>query len=251
MLTISSIRSLYRNIIVGAVVMLLFSIISALNAEEFIKSATLEYRYLEEGSGRNAVLGNEIKITYYDCDDQGNLLSEKAQASYILGLDEGYNKWNQLLLNMKPGDAILIRPNDNDEYLYLKLEKIMGVTQEEAYDIIGKTRIRTDSGLQYIIISEGDGSKAAPGYTVQFHYTMYLEDMTMITSSYAYDEPVEVVLGLEPIILGWFEGLTKMRQGDKGRLIIPPELSYSDEHWPEGVPHGETLVFDIDMLRVY
>lgn len=230
-------------------VIAVLSLLSAVYADEFIQADSYEYRFIAEGSGNRAVLGNNIEITYFDCDEKGNPVSDKSEAAYILGLSDEYGKWTQLLLQMRAGDAVLIRTSAA-EYLCLKLDKIQGAVQPEAYDIEGKSRIRTESGLQYIILSEGEGSKAAPGYTVTFHYTMYLEDMTLVTSSYAEDKPVTVKLGIEPVIIGWFEGLVKMREGDSVRLIIPPDLSYRDGHWPEGVPHGETLVFDIDVLRV-
>ncbi len=104
----------------------------------------------------------------------------------------------------------------------------------------------TDSGLQIIDITVGDGAEATAGATVTVHYTGWLEDGTVFDSSIG-GEPIS--FALSGLIAGWQEGIPGMKAGGKRRLIIPPELAYG-EAGSRGIPGNATLTFDIELLDV-
>ncbi|MGD2217110.1 MAG: FKBP-type peptidyl-prolyl cis-trans isomerase [Gemmatimonadales bacterium] len=107
----------------------------------------------------------------------------------------------------------------------------------------------TASGLKLIAIEDGDGAMAQQGQTVQVHYTGYLTDGSMFSSSVASGEPLEFQLGMGRVIAGWDEALALMRVGDKRRLIIPPELGYG-ARGRGPIPPNATLIFDVELLGV-
>lgn len=103
------------------------------------------------------------------------------------------------------------------------------------------------SGLQYEVVSQGEGATPDAGSTVRTHYEGTLIGGEVFDSSYKRGEPAEFPVG--GVIAGWTEALQLMREGDKWRLFIPPELAYSGRAAGSIPPHS-TLIFDIELLTV-
>ncbi len=106
----------------------------------------------------------------------------------------------------------------------------------------------TESGLQYKVITAGDGASPAAGSTVKVHYTGTLIDGTKFDSSYDRGEPV--TFPVSGVIPGWTEALTMMKVGDKWQLTIPPELAYAERGAPPAIPPNSALIFDVELLEV-
>jgi peptidylprolyl isomerase len=107
----------------------------------------------------------------------------------------------------------------------------------------------TDSGLQYVILQEGEGEVAENGQLVSVHYSGYLvDDGSMFDSSVERGTPFTFTLGASEVIPGWDEGVALMKVGEKRKLIIPSDLAYGDQGFPGAIPGGATLVFDVELL---
>lgn len=105
----------------------------------------------------------------------------------------------------------------------------------------------TDSGLQYRVLTEGDGVKPSETDTVSVHYSGKLIDGTEFDSSYGRGEPVN--FPVNGVIAGWTEALQLMPQGSKWELVIPSDLAYG----PGGngpIPPNAVLVFEVELLEV-
>ena len=105
------------------------------------------------------------------------------------------------------------------------------------------------SGLQYEVITEGDGPMPEATDQVEVHYTGKLIDGTVFDSSV--DRGVPATFGVTQVIPGWVEALQLMKVGSKWRLFIPSQLAYG----PNGTPGGPigpnaTLIFDVELLKV-
>ena len=221
----------------------------------------ITYETISKGVGRNPNYGDTLVVHLKIVGESGRVyLDTKNQDpfSFILGLDNRFTDWEELFLTLHQGDEISFIGRFEHNFVetvepliyHLTLLEVISPLVIHPYDIEGKTKITNPSGLQYILIEEGDGTKANLGYTVTFHFIGFLPDGTIFASSAVQDEPMTLTLGIDPMIQGWVEGLALMREGDKIRFIVPPKLGFQDENRPENIPESSLLIFDIIMLKV-
>ena len=108
--------------------------------------------------------------------------------------------------------------------------------------------VTTDSGLQYKVLTEGDGPKPTAENTVRVHYTGTLLDGTVFDSSVQRGEPAE--FGVGQVISGWTEALQLMNVGSKYQLYIPSELAYGDRGAGQAIAPGAMLQFEVELLDI-
>jgi FKBP-type peptidyl-prolyl cis-trans isomerase len=107
----------------------------------------------------------------------------------------------------------------------------------------------TTSGLQYEIVTEGNGAKPTASQTVSVHYHGSLIDGTVFDSSIERGQPA--TFGVHQVIPGWTEALQLMNVGSKYRLYIPQELSYGAHPHPGGpIKPFSALIFDVELLEI-
>ena len=107
----------------------------------------------------------------------------------------------------------------------------------------------TESGLQYEVLREGTGRQPAPTDKVQVNYRGTLLDGTEFDSSYKRNAPID--FKLNQVIKGWTEGVGLMKEGAKYRFVIPPKLAYGQRGAGGAIGPDETLIFEVELLKVY
>ena len=108
--------------------------------------------------------------------------------------------------------------------------------------------ITTESGLQYKILTTGDGKQPKDTDTVTTHYKGTLIDGREFDSSYKRNKPAS--FPVKGVIKGWTEALQLMHVGDKWQLFIPSELAYGASKRSELIQANSTLVFEIELLGI-
>lgn len=106
----------------------------------------------------------------------------------------------------------------------------------------------TESGLQYEVLTVGQGAKPAATDSVTVHYKGTLIDGTEFDSSYARGEPVSFPLG--NVIAGWTEGVQLMSPGAKFKFVIPAKLAYGERGAGNRIGPNETLIFEVELLSI-
>jgi len=112
----------------------------------------------------------------------------------------------------------------------------------------------TESGLQYEVITSGDGAQPTTTDKVTVHYNGMLTDGTVFDSSKdrgPFTFSLNPGPGEQGVIPGWNEAVQLMSVGDKWKLTIPSNLAYGERGAP-GSPIGPnaTLIFEVELLGI-
>lgn len=106
----------------------------------------------------------------------------------------------------------------------------------------------TASGIQYEVLKAGSGEKPKATDKVLTHYHGTHINGTVFDSSVDRGEPIE--FPLNGVIKGWTEILQLMPKGSKWKVYIPSDLAYGAQGSQGGIGPNETLIFEIELLKV-
>jgi len=111
-----------------------------------------------------------------------------------------------------------------------------------------KDVITRDSGLQYKGLLSGKGKQPTADASITAHYRGALINGTEFDSSYRRKAPA--TFSVNQVIPGWKEVLPLMHEGDKWQVFIPSELAYGERGSGNAIGPNETLVFEIELIKV-
>jgi FKBP-type peptidyl-prolyl cis-trans isomerase FkpA/FKBP-type peptidyl-prolyl cis-trans isomerase FklB len=203
-----------------------------------------------------------------------DLTTEEQKLGYIIGMDIGKSlrdQNTQVDLDMM---MEAIRATYNGEELALTDEQAATIRKEyvekrqaeqqakteaagqanliEGQKFLAENKVKegvqtTESGLQYKVVTQGDGARPKAEDTVKVHYRGTLLDGTEFDSSYARNQPIS--FALNRVIPGWTEGVQLMPVGSKYIFYISPDLAYG-EAGGGPIPPNSTLVFEVELLEI-
>ena len=104
------------------------------------------------------------------------------------------------------------------------------------------------SGLQYEILTAGDGATPKASDSVKVHYHGTLIDGKVFDSSVNRGEPA--TFGVTQVISGWVEDLQLMPVGSKWKLYIPSELAYGAQGAGQAIAPHAALIFEVELLAI-
>ena len=111
----------------------------------------------------------------------------------------------------------------------------------------------TPSGLQYKILTKGNGPVPADTSRVQVNYKGTLIDGTEFDSSYKRKDKngksKPATFRANQVIKGWTEALTMMPVGSKWELYIPADLAYGSRNSGKIKPFS-TLIFEVELVSI-
>jgi len=103
------------------------------------------------------------------------------------------------------------------------------------------------SGLEYRILQSGFGARPGALDIVSVYYKGTLINGKRFDAT----EPgFPAQFPVNGVIPGWTEALELMREGDHWELVIPATLAYGSRGAGEAVPPNQTLVFDVELVKV-
>ncbi len=106
----------------------------------------------------------------------------------------------------------------------------------------------TSSGLQFKVLQEGTGKSPKATDVVVVNYRGTLINGKEFDSSYKAGKPIE--FPLNRVIPGWTEGVQLMKEGAKYEFYIPPNLAYGSRGAGGVIGPDETLIFEVELLKV-
>lgn len=103
-------------------------------------------------------------------------------------------------------------------------------------------------GLQYKVLTMGEGEKPMKDQTVKVKYEGKLIDGTVFDSSYKRN-PQTSEFQCDKVIKGWTEALTMMPVGSTWELYIPQDLAYGERQAGQIKPFS-TLIFTVELVDI-
>ncbi len=205
--------------------------------------------------------------------------SEQSDEQYELGYSLGFNIGHQLKSDFSDFSIEGLTKGINavfaDEKPEIALEKMQIILQQaqikaqqeqqarmaESGDINAKASaeylagietqdgvIKTDSGLLYEVMAEGNGNSPSATDQVTVHYHGTLPNGEVFDSSMERGQPA--TFGLNQVISGWTEGVQLMKEGAKYRFHVPSFLAYGDQGAGAAIGPNQALVFEVELLKV-
>lgn len=218
----------------------------------------------EEAANDNGLKTDREKLSYSIGLQLGTSLKEiKEDIDFsvaVQGIEDSFND-KKLLLTQ---EEIMKELTAFSKKMQEKQMKIME-EQKKKMDVLGKENkelgeaflaenkkkenvITTKSGLQYIVLSKGEGEKPKATDQVKVHYKGTLIDGTEFDSSYKRGEPV--TFPANRVIPGWTEALQLMNVGSKYQLFIPSDLAYGERAAGPQIGPNATLIFEVELLSI-
>ncbi|MBN3035519.1 MAG: FKBP-type peptidyl-prolyl cis-trans isomerase [Bacteroidales bacterium] len=146
------------------------------------------------------------------------------------------NHFNEELdLRRKKEEEQMVRKNLEDSRVFLEKNR----QQEGVREL--------PSGLQYLVLKEGQGDHPGMNDSVIIHYRAMFVDRRTFDMSY---DRGPAGIKLNEVIPGLSEGIMLMKPGAIYELYIPPALGYGDQNFANIVPGGSTLIYTIELIRI-
>lgn len=162
-----------------------------------------------------------------------------------------------VIKGMRDGAEGKPAPMSDKEYEQLlqtyQAKAIMALSEEnlrKATDFLAGNKLKETvieiepSKLQYEILTEGTGESVKEGSSPSIHYTGQFIDGQIFGSTKDAGEPV--TLSLDQTIPGFKKGIVGMKEGEKRRLYVHPELGYGTQG---PLPPNSLLIFDIEVIK--
>ncbi|MEM1450579.1 MAG: FKBP-type peptidyl-prolyl cis-trans isomerase [Planctomycetota bacterium] len=227
-------------------------------------------RALEAGEGKPAS-ESELAVVRFACYNPGGGLAfahtSRGQERLMLTQDRRpLAFFSDVMPLLKPGARLQVNvpshlgiggpsqnpirnlPDGSNEIWMLECERTMTGVKPDFRMPTAEELTTTESGLQYVILREGDGRRPTAKDTVRAFYTGWLTDGSEFDSSFRRGGPSQFALsGPRRVIDGWTEGLQLLREGGSALFVIPGDLAYG-EKGRVGIPPNSTLVFHIELV---
>lgn len=217
------------------------------------KDSVLKNSYLEGAP----VVAQVQKSQFVGAFEQGLLLLAKGDsATFFVPVDSLFKGYPQIPPVFTKGSDVrfTVRVIDIQTEAEFQASRTKSGEKQKATDAgviaayIAKNNLtnvqKTESGLNFVVTTPGNGPQVTAGDSITVKYTGKLSSGKVFESNVF---PLQVGRGM--VIPGWDEGLQKFKQGGKGTLLIPSGLGYGDQGNPT-IPANSVLVFDVEILTV-
>ena len=139
-----------------------------------------------------------------------------------------------------------------NNYVLLLRGEMLQKNADEGQAFLEKNRenpkiIELESGLQYEILVQGNGEIPKITDEVEVEYEGYLLDSQVFDST---KDSGAQVFNVQEMIPGWQEILTRMQEGSRYKVYIPPHLAYGENGASPMIQPNATLIFIIELNKI-
>jgi len=174
-------------------------------------------------------------------------------AMLLRGFEEALNGEKLLLTDEEVKDVLTKLQQDTRMKLEMKAKTAAEDNKKEgdAFLAENKTKegvVSLPDGLQYKVLTQGDGPKPTAMDTVECNYRGTLINGKEFDSSYKRGQTAS--FGIHQVIKGWGEVLQLMPVGSKYQVFIPSELAYGPRGQGADIGPNSTLIFEIELVSI-
>jgi peptidylprolyl isomerase len=228
----------------------------------------LQYLEITAGTGPAPKVGDLITMHYIatlaDGTELANSYTQGDPVVSVWGPNRLLTGWEEGIGLMKQGGkAKMVLPPElafgpegsgsipPNAQIVIEMELLTVSAPPTPAEVANADLTKTETGLQYYDLTEGNGEEAIKSSTVSTLYTIWVKT----DSGYDYidasqeNSPASFVIGRgDTVFPGWEEGVTGMKVGGKRLLVIPPELAYGESGAGTVIPGNATLVMEIELV---
>lgn len=229
----------------------------------------LKYCVLEAGSkeGKRPKIGDTVKVHYTGWLPDGTVFDSSLRHGQPMSFQLGrvIEGWNEGVGLMTPGARFkltippelgygtrgaggVIPPNATLIFEVQLLEVTEGKTPPAFAKPVAEKQQKTESGLKYEILGEGEGDAPKTGEMLELEYAFWTTDGKMLDWSGYQQQATKT--RIEDLRLAFLkEALPMMKPGARWRCEVPPELSFGKEARGP-LPPNSVTIWEVKLVRV-
>jgi len=228
----------------------------------------LKYKITEPGNNRHPQPGWRIWVEYTGTlDDSTVFVTTEGTGNVDLWMGQGQliKAWEEALPMIGEGGKIELTvppelgygdteqpgiPKNSTLHFDLRLIQADSFPPIEPFQSKGLKTIKLSNGIKYCCIEPGTGNPAKRGDNVYIHYTGWLPDGSIYTSTRHSRGARRFTAGMGETFEGMDSALMLMPNGSKYRFTIPNQLAFGNEGYANRIPPKTDIILDIEMVRI-
>lgn len=254
-----------NNLFLALLFLLLANSIHSQNCYSSKYKNELKYCYIVKNkSGSKPKPFHIVQVLYTLSLEDGTVISSYTDTAnsfdFILDNDEVLPGWNLAVKMMRTGERMRFSIPPHMAYKNASVGKIkpnsvliLEITllghYSAFYTELNNIREIDDNGLKYKIFSKKNNlDTIIPGNYILFNYTAYTINSSGKRNIFDSSKNSNAIIqyGVNNLIPGLEQGISKMKVGDFATFVIPPHLAYGNKRM-KLIPPNSTLGFDIQI----
>ncbi len=239
------------------------------DAQYLTTKSGLQYRINELGNSHRPQNGCRVWVKYEGRLAQTDSIfvttDNTGEADFWMGQGQIIKGWEEALPLIGEGGSISLIVPPQLGYADMDVAGIphgstlkFDITLLQVDDFRPINPFRTDGikplkhkcGISQFTIAAGSGEPARAGDNVYVHFTGWLPDGTIYTSTRNIGDARRFTAGAGETFEGMDSALMMMPEGARCRFVIPYQLAFGNEGFGNRIPTRTDVTLDIEMVRI-
>ena len=258
-----------KRSLLAIAIMFCLSAMTARAQSDFITTASgLKYLIAKPGNDKHPAAGCRVWLTYRGWLDDGTVFGSTDETGNIdiwLGQGQVTKGWEEALPLIGEGGSIYLTvppqlgygdatteyvPGGSTLHFEINVIQVDEFPPIEPFSTKGLKAKKLADGIKCYVLDAGNGSPAHAGDNVYVHFTGWLPDGTIYTSTRNVGDAHRFTAGAGETFKGMDAALLTMAEGARCRFVIPSELAFGEKGYGNRIPPKTDLTLDIEMVRI-